>query len=309
MRMGADRERPAWASLPSRLRSQTIAAIGGDYVSDEPSHGGFSAGYAGLVLTTSGRAFVKAVPGDGHPDSMLFLRREIDVLTLLPVGVGPHLHAHIDDESGVAAVLEAIDGRQPGAPWSDADLQAIARTMRFVTDSSAPRSLRSASDGMGQGFARWPSIAASPSLRAGLPETLQARMPTLIALSAELESAIAGDALMHGDLRADNMLIDGDRAHFLDWPHASRAAPWTDLPVFLPSVEAAGGPSCERAWEVFEQHGAPTPSAMLPVIAGTASFFWFQQSLPEVPQLPGLRAFQRAQAIPALRWLSTLLDG
>ncbi|MFB7250700.1 phosphotransferase family protein [Microbacterium sp. NPDC056234] len=285
-----------------------IEAMGGRYVSDEPSHGGFSAGYAGLVRTTSGRTFVKAVAAGGHADSMQFLRREIAVLELLPDGAGPALHARIDDDSGVAALLEPIDGTQPGAPWSDADLGAVASRLRSLAHTTAPSSLRAAGDSLIPAFTRWPEISASSTLLAGLPPGIRERMPRLLDLGTAFADAIAGDALMHGDLRADNLLIDVDGARLVDWPHAARAAPWTDLPIFLPSVEAAGGPSCGRAWTVFEGHGAPAPESMLPVIAGVASFFWFQQSLPEIPQLPGLRAFQRAQAVPALRWLSTLLS-
>lgn len=58
---------------------------------------------------------------------------------------------------------------------------------------------------------------------------------------------------------------------------------------------------------VFQEHGAPPQAALLPVISAFASFLWYQQAQPEIPQLPGLRAFQRAQALPALRWLAALL--
>ncbi|MEJ1087483.1 phosphotransferase [Microbacterium sp. Mu-80] len=192
MTSGADRLRPPWSSLPSALRSRVVGAIGGRFVTDTPAHGGFSAGYAGTVHTTSGRAFVKAMPAAAHADSLALYRRE-------------------------AAVL------------------------------------------------------------------------------------------IHGDLRADNILLADDRARFIDWPYAVRGAAWFDLPSLLPSVEAGGGPSCEVAWTVFEEFGAPQPDEHLPLIAGIASYFWFAQAQPEPLGVPGLRAFQRAQAVPALRWLSSLL--
>ncbi|WP_258566784.1 hypothetical protein [Microbacterium sp. Se5.02b] len=46
---------------------------------------------------------------------------------------------------------------------------------------------------------------------------------------------------------------------------------------------------------------------MIAIISGFASFLWYAQAQPDIPQLPGLRAFQRAQALPALRWLDVLL--
>ncbi len=43
------------------------------------------------------------------------------------------------------------------------------------------------------------------------------------------------------------------------------------------------------------------------MISAFASFLWFEQAQAEIPDLPGLRAFQRAQAVPALRWIGDLL--
>ncbi len=85
--------------------------------------------------------------------------------------------------------------------------------------------------------------------------------------------------------------------NLLDWPHARRGAAWVDLPCLLPSIEASGGPTCEEAWAVFEDHDAPSQIELLPVISAFASFLWYQQAQPEIPQLPGLRAFQRAQRL------------
>ena len=54
----------------------------------------------------------------------------------------------------------------------------------------------------------------------------------------------SGDALVHGDLRADNVMIDHDHDHrvwLIDWPHASVGAPWLDLAFMLPSVALQGG--------------------------------------------------------------------
>lgn len=157
------------------------------------------------------------------------------------------------------------------------------------------------------GFARWTEIAGDPRLLEALPHDLPARMPQLLRIEEGLSDALHGDVIVHDDVRADNILISGARAHLLDWPHASRGAAWVDLPCLLPSIEASGGPTCEEAWAVFEDHHAPSQIELLPVISAFASFLWYQQTQPEIPQLPGLRAFQRAQAVPALRWLATLL--
>lgn len=307
MTLGADRLRPGWGLLPRDLRVRIVEVIGGHFVSDSSAHGGFSASYAGVVTTTGGRAFVKACAADWHADSLRFVREEIRVASTLPPHLGPAVLSAIDTDAGAALVLEAIDGRHPGAPWTAGDLDAVAARLARQSATPAPFGMERAEERMIPGFTRWATISQDPRLLAALPRSLRTYMPRLLSLESGFRTALRGDVIVHDDLRADNILIADGEARFLDWPHARRGAPWVDLPCFLPSVEASGGPRCEEAWRIFEAHGAPTPGAMLPVISGFASFLWFQQAQPEIPQLPGLRTFQRRQAVPALRWLATLL--
>ncbi|WP_308289648.1 phosphotransferase [Microbacterium sp. BF1] len=276
-------------------------------MTDRPAHGGFSASYAGVVTTTAGHAFVKACGADWHADSLHFLREEMRTLVDLPSSVAPRLLAAFDDAAGAALVIEAIDGHHPGRPWTVEDLHAVAQALRALSTTAAPSEMPRAEDRMIPGFARWTEIAGDPRLLEALPHDLPARMPQLLRIEEGLSDALHGDVIVHDDVRADNILISGARAHLLDWPHASRGAAWVDLPCLLPSIEASGGPTCEEAWAVFEDHHAPSQIELLPVISAFASFLWYQQTQPEIPQLPGLRAFQRAQAVPALRWLATLL--
>lgn len=276
-------------------------------MTDRPAHGGFSASYAGVVTTTAGHAFVKACGADWHADSLHFLREEMRTLVDLPSSVAPRLLAAFDDAAGAALVIEAIDGHHPGRPWTVEDLHAVAQALRALSTTAAPSEMPRAEDRMIPGFARWTEIAGDPRLLEALPHDLPARMPQLLRIEEGLSDALHGDVIVHDDVRADNILISGARAHLLDWPHASRGAAWVDLPCLLPSIEASGGPTCEEAWAVFEDHDAPSQIELLPVISAFASFLWYQQAQPEIPQLPGLRAFQRAQAVPALRWLATLL--
>jgi len=306
---GADRLRPEWASLPAAIRSAVVRAIGGRFVSDSPAHGGFSASYAGVVVTTVGRAFVKACGADWHADSLRFLREEIRTVSILPPDLGPSVHASIDSDAGAALVLEAIDGRHPGAPWTGRDLDAIATSMARLSTTAAPEEMERAEDRMIPGFTRWAHIVENRILLAGLPTALRAHVPELLEVEKGFRETLHGDVVVHDDLRADNILMSDGEARLLDWPHARCGAAWVDLPCFLPSVEASGGPRCEDAWRIFEMHGAPSPEALLPVISGFASFLWFNQAQPEISQLPGLRAFQRRQSVPALRWLTRLLTG
>lgn len=308
MSEGADRLRPDWSALPLLLRARIVDAIGGRFVGDLPAQSGFSASYAGVVTTTRGKAFVKACARDWHEDSLRLLRAEMRVLAMLPPLIAPGVLSAVDEPVGAALVLEAVEGRHPGTPWAEDDLHAIAESLRILSTTIAPHGMAGAADSMLPDFTRWSEIAGASQLHDGLPGDIRDRLPELVRIESGFRGAVSGEVLVHDDVRADNILIVDGRARLLDWPHARRGAPWIDLPCLLPSIEASGGPRCEDAWPLFEEHGAPPMREMLPVIAGFASFLWHEQAQPEIPQLPGLRAFQRAQAIPALRWLAALLS-
>lgn len=65
-----------------------------------------------------------------------------------------------------------------------------------------------------------------------LPRWARERLVDLAAAEDGWARAAAGDTLVHGDVRADNVLLTHDRVVFVDWPWAARGAPWLDV-VFM----------------------------------------------------------------------------
>jgi len=49
-----------------------------------------------------------------------------------------------------------------------------------------------------------------------------------------------GATLLHADLHAGNLLIDGTRCQIVDWSMACRGAPWVDVAFLLPRLIDAG---------------------------------------------------------------------
>ena len=118
--------------------------------------------------------------------------------------------------------------------------------------------------------------------------------------------AIAGDALVHGDLRADNIILDGPRTWIIDWPHAARGAPWADLAFMLPSVAMQGGGDPQAIfWRHPVSDGVKRQEGRA-ALAGLAGYFAASSFQPAPIGIPNLRAFQRAQAATALDWLREL---
>jgi aminoglycoside phosphotransferase (APT) family kinase protein len=112
-----------------------------------------------------------------------------------------------------------------------------------------------------------------------------------------------GQAVVHCDLRADNILIrDGDTVVFVDWPWASTGAAGLDRLFVLLNVNFFGGHDVEKLVDVH-LHDAP-PAQVTGVIAGLAGYFVDVARRPAPDGIPTLRAFQRAQGEAALRWLA-----
>ncbi|MBM7773445.1 Ser/Thr protein kinase RdoA (MazF antagonist) [Actinokineospora baliensis] len=151
------------------------------------------------------------------------------------------------------------------------------------------------------GFQGWRSLAGDPVLTGRLDGWCRANVERFAELESGWAAAVAGDSLVHGDLRADNILLTEERVYFVDWPHAAKGAPWADLVFLAPSWTARGGPPAAELWA--GSGWKVDRDALNAVVAAVAGYFAHSALLPPPPGLPTLREFQRAQAGPALEWL------
>jgi aminoglycoside phosphotransferase (APT) family kinase protein len=108
---------------------------------------------------------------------------------------------------------------------------------------------------------------------------------------------------VHGDIRADNLLLTPTRVFVVDWPWACLAQPWLDLLGMLPSVRMQGGPPPGTLFDDHPVARDADPAAVNAVLAALTGYFIYQGRQPPAPGLPTVRAFQRAQGLIALDWL------
>lgn len=304
--------RHPWSALPAAVRAAVEDILGAPVTEARTQNGGFSPGVAARVrLANGGRAFVKAVSAEVNPDSPGMHRAEAHVTASLPAGAPvPRLLGSYDDGTCVALVLEDIDGRQPRVPWDheelDRVLTAVGDLSRVLTP--APPDVIPAVRGKSSMFDGWRTLHAAGG-DARLDPWAAGHLAALAELEARWSEAAAGDTLAHSDLRADNILLTEDRAVFVDWPHAVRAAPWFDLLVMLPCVAAQGhasggrGPDPEALFTAHPLGRHADPDAVTAVLAAVAGYFAEHALRPAPPGLPTLRAFQAAQGTAALTWL------
>ncbi|MDR6597366.1 aminoglycoside phosphotransferase family protein [Saccharothrix longispora] len=290
--------RVAWADVPGPVRAAVEDGIGAPVVRAVSQSGGFSPGLAArLELGDGRRVFAKAVGSSANPVSPAMHRREALVAPVVP---GPRLLWSHDDGDWVVLVFEDVPGRTPAVPWVADEWErvhaAVVELSRVVAPPGFPRV------GHDPGvFSGWRRLAGSPV--PGLDPWAAGRLDELAGWESGWGSASAGTSLLHGDLRADNVLLTPDGVVFVDWPHAMRGAPWVDLVLMLPSVALQGGPEPWDAWASSPLSHDADPDAVTAVVAAVTGFFVHGSRLPPPPGLPSLRAFQGAQGVHALRWL------
>jgi aminoglycoside phosphotransferase (APT) family kinase protein len=110
-------------------------------------------------------------------------------------------------------------------------------------------------------------------------------------------AVIEGDALVHFDVRSDNLCIRDGSAVFVDWNWAARGDPVFDTASWLPSLAAEGGP---EPWEMLSGHGE-----FASLLAG---FFLAHAVRPSIPQAPHVRELQEVVGRVALLWAAHALS-
>lgn len=299
-------QRLAWAELPEAVRAGVEEVLGAAVVEARSQAGGFSPGSADRVVTADGRrAFVKAVGSAVNADSPGIHRREVRVTGALPAAApAPRLLGSYDDGDWVALVLEDVEGRQPQVPWRRDDLdrvvpalEGMSRALAGVPLADVPR----LDDEVAEDFTAWDRLADEPP--PDLDPWAARHLDGLAALGRRSVQALAGDTLVHGDLRADNLLLASGRVVVVDWPWASLGAGWADLVFFALNPALYGGHDPDLLLGRAELLRDVDPDDVTAVVAGMAAYFAEACRRPAVERMPTIRAFQRAQADVCLAWV------
>jgi Phosphotransferase enzyme family len=307
--------RAPWDGIPEPVRDAIDEIAGAPVVRAVNVSGGFSPGPAARCELADGRrVFVKACGSNLNPVSPTIHRREIAIMAALPDAVPvPKLLGSYDDGDWVALVLELIEGRMPIAPLPAADVDAILRTVEVLADAGTPapaHGIPAAGDhetSSGRPY-RWRLVADEfGDADSNLDDWSRHHLDELIELESPWIAAVAGNTLLHGDLRADNILFAPHATYVVDWPSAAIGAPWLDLVGLLPAMHLDGAPP---PGELFGNHPVgrrADPDAVNAYLGAILGYFTHESLLPPPPGLPTLRAFQRTQAEISRVWLSERL--
>jgi hypothetical protein len=237
-----------------------------------------------------------------NPDTPDLHRREAEVVAAIPVDAPvPRLLWTYDHGGWVALGFEDVDGHNPAQPWRSDELRLVIDGLQRLHEILTPSPIASttAADGFATMIKGWQELKES---KAPLDDWSDRNIERLIDLEAKTSSVVAGLTLLNFDIRADNILIAGNRVYFVDWPWARIGAPFVEWVALAPSVHMQGGPAPEELLGMASL-GAVDEGAINAVLASITGFFLGHSLRPPPPGIPTVRAFQAAQGEVALAWL------
>jgi hypothetical protein len=232
-------------------------------------------------------AFLKLARIDPSPQ---WLRDEAAILATVQGRSVPRFIAFEDGPEPLLVLEDLMPARWP-PPWREGDVEAVLAALAEVAQAHADVPLLEQDDLNG-----WRAIEADPepflSTRLRDAAWLERLLPALVAATDAVP--LAGDALLHCDVRSDNLCLKDGHVVLVDWNHARIGNPRFDVAFWLPSLALERGPRPQR-FGVDE---------LAPVVAG---FFAARAGLPRPAGAPRVREFQRAQAAVALDWVEAVL--
>jgi hypothetical protein len=304
---GATAVRPDWNDLPPAVRAAIADRLCAPITAATSAGGGFTRAFAAVLRTGSGeRAFVKAAPLD-EPTADWYAR-EAALTGALPGAVRAARPRWTLAEAGYFVLcLEAVDGHVPELPWSPHELDAALDAWSTAADALARPTPELLATGLPplsavarEEFAWWTEIEAGREPMPPLPDWATARLGELAALERMLPTVVAGQGMLHGDLRVDNVMIDPAGAAWLcDWTWPCLGAPWFDAVTLLVSAYASGLDADARLarWRPPDEGVDAALAAM--------SGYWLVRAAGEATSAsPHSRQHHRFSGGQALAWLA-----
>lgn len=304
---GATAVRPNWGDLPPAVRASINDRLGSPVVTATTAGGGFTRAFAATVETAAGdRAFLKAAPR-ADPTSDWYAREAAITSALPPQVPAARPRWTLVAENHYVLCLEPIEGRVPDLPWKPDDLASALRAWREASAalSTSPISgLPGLSDIVREELSWWSEIAAGRAPLPPSPAWVRNHIDDLARLEQGLPKLVEGPGMLHGDLRIDNIMIDGyGKSWLCDWTWPCLGAPWFDTVTLLVTAYASGLDTDRllTPWDAPEAGVDGTLAAM--------SGYWLTRAAGGPSNAsPHSRQHQRFSGGQALAWLASRRD-
>jgi hypothetical protein len=147
----------------------------------------------------------------------------------------------LQDAHWPADHVREIGGQTLPVLWNAGQRELLMAALERLAAVSAPPQLPPLAEIF---TPQWPAIAAAPGpfLALGLCSAAWLERSLAALLAAERALDLSGDALVHNDVRSDNVCFRGERVVLVDWSEARRGSPRFDLANFLGGGVIEDGP-------------------------------------------------------------------
>ena len=307
-----------WKRVPQAIRQHVALALGAPVTRATRIWGGYAPTPTyRLVLGDGRRAFFKGTCQDSNAFMKNALVSEVRVYQELTPSLGqwmPQLYATFQVEDWHVLVLEDL-GPQSIPPWTPKKTQAIAHALAAFHHASLgtqpPAWLPPPDEELAQENWRrtaqesleFQHIAALAGEEA--PQALawlQQISPTIERVMQQPALKEGPYAILHGDLRSDNLRFRHGQLRLFDWPAIGWGRPEWDMVAFVQTVTVEGGPFPEQVMNWYGERFPINADAVECALAWWLTLFADRAWRPEVPGLPRLRRFQRQQLAVLISW-------
>ncbi len=315
--------KPAWRSVPAPVRREVGLTLGAEVTRAMRVYGGYSATPTfRLRLSDGRRAFFKAASAESTPFAHDAHTREERIYRELAPFIAdwsPAFYGAFEMSGWNVMLLEDL-GPKTAPPWKTNILRAVARAFgdfhRETQGANFPDWLGRPPVQLMTPDQLWITVQefdrdAVASLAGPAADDarrwLDDALPVLTRVSQTIGEVGQPYSLIHRDVRSDNLRWTPDGLRLLDWPHPGVGPAEYDIVEFAQSVETEGGPSAEQVLAWHGERFALRDDAIDAAVASLSSFFASHAHRPDIPGLPRLRSFQRAQLRVTLAWAARRL--
>lgn len=211
----------------------------------------------------------------------------------------PRLIAFEDDADQPLLVMEDLSHAIWPPPWRAEDIEQTLATLDRIARSTPPEHLPFLKEHRAH-LSGWDDVEKHPELLLDLGIVsggwLEQALPAL--REASDRAVLEGSALLHFDVRSDNLAFLSERTVLVDWSNAVIGNPLFDVVGWLPSLHLEGGPAPENI----------LGEEAVELVALVAGYLAWQAGQPTIVEAPQVRLVQRAQLETALPWAARLLN-
>jgi hypothetical protein len=277
------------------LAERVAAIVGRPVVSiaEIPGAGGYTPALRRIATLADGTTmFVKAAV-----DDMTRGWLESEARSYAALAGAPFVPGYVGAADGVLVLEDLRHGHWP-PPWRPGDIDRAFEMLDELAATPPPPAARDLEAVAGPMLRNWAIVAADPAPFLGLglcsAGWLDDALPVLVEADA---TALAGDALVHFDVRSDNLCLLEDRVVLVDWNHMARGEPSFDGICLAQGITGEGGPLPEHL----------VPDAQPGIVAMIAGYFAERAPQPVIPTAPRVRIIQLEQLRVTLPWAARLL--